>query len=228
MLNINRSLLKIALILLFTPISLLAGFGPIGSGGGKGILCTQDEYRVTLYLADTFKYFYEKDNEETNLDESAKTDLPDVSPMGILQGAVSYFEEKYPEKIYPHPDDSNLRISLGEMLILKFNRLKIEFVKDELPNIPDDNIDLEKLPAECRQLIQIAVQDYDKNILKVQSSLFFELQTFEIGFLWLHETLLAIRGQSGDTTPIRKKVASILEDKNFDLYKKILERVKQK
>jgi hypothetical protein len=227
MLNKKLSLLKIVIALSFLPTSLFAG--PQGSGGGKGIVCKEDEYHATVYLADTFAYFYGKDNEDVGPLESAATDLPDVDPIDILKGAAAYFDKKYPEKIYDHPDKSWIKMTLGEMIIYTFNNsLQISLVNHELPDVADDNIKMEDIPNECRQLVQIAVQNFDNKSLEVRSAYLSELLPVEIGFLWLHETLLAIRGQAGDTTPIRKKIATILATKNFEFYKNILEKIKEK
>lgn len=229
MLKTNLSFLKFILALLFLPLGLRAdpGSGPIGSGGGKGIVCTEDEYHATVYLADTFKYFYEKDNEDYNPLENEKTDLPDVTAMEVLKGAVAYFEEKSPEKIYQHPDFPEIKISFGQLLTYRWNHLKKDFTNELLPNVPDDHIKLQKLPKHCRQLTQIAIQDFDKHVLRVNVSALFELQSVEAGFLWFHEMLLAVRGKAGDTTPIREKVASVLSEQNLQTFKEILHKIKE-
>lgn len=220
-------LIKISLLFSFLPLYSFAIHGPIGSGGGKGIVCSRSIYDSTVYLADTFKYFYNEDSDRESPKESL-ADLPDLTPEEILLAAASYFEQIAPQKIYAHPFLPNTKVSLGWMVVHTFANLHIRIIQKDLPLIHDDHINLASLPPECRKKIQIAVQNFAQNSIEVNSAYFGELTPAEIGFLWLHETLLAIRGRPGDTSAIRKTVGEVLKKKNFDIYQNVLNIFVQK
>ncbi|MGZ3774417.1 MAG: hypothetical protein ACXVCY_11360 [Pseudobdellovibrionaceae bacterium] len=203
--------MRIAILCVFFLVkSAIAGplrFGPIGSGGGKGIFCSDEGYE-RLYLADTFPFFYSKD---LNDPEKFSDLFFNALPNEVVEAAVVHIEKTTPQKKLNHPFFKNKKVSLGWMLAHTYANLGIVY-NSKLKQVSDDHIKLESLPQTCRKKVQVAVQNFSKNTVELNPNLLFSWTSAETGFLLLHETFLALRGHSGDTTPIRKQVRQILND----------------
>jgi hypothetical protein len=178
--------------------------GPIGSGGGKGILCDDGK----IYLADTF-----------DLVRSGKiSGYESVDPGAVMASAAAYLDKLHPEKVFPHPFLSGEKVSFGWLVAHTNANLPFQY-KNSVPNIDDDHIDPASLPEGCRK-VQMAVQDFEHGTVNVDNHLIASLSHFEYGMLRLHETFLKLRNLPGtDTTPIRKAVAAVLDDPRLEFRK---------
>lgn len=207
-------------ILNFGPVPANAS-GPIGSGGGKGIICTTGDSQKKLYLADTFALFY---SQELGYSERFKDSFYDARAEEIIEAAIAYVERVHPFKFFPHPFLKNKKVSLGWLMSHTYANLGL-VQNSHLSNLGDDNIDLQKLPKECQEKVQIAVQDFNKNIVRINPDVFLSWTSAETGFLLLHEIYLSLRGTPGDTSPIRKKVAEFLENNSRTNFQSVLQNL---
>ncbi len=92
--------------------------------------------------------------------------------------------------------------------------LKFEFVSHSLPNVPDDFIIGDALPAGCR-VEQLAIQDYATGVVTIDRRLYDQLTAHEKTALRIHEFKLKIDGNRGtwdskpDSSYLRYEVSQI-------------------
>lgn len=172
--------------------------GGSSDGGGKGIECLENGKSI-VYLADTFPLRHTDLYQNLKLDDTA----------GVINAMSEVVEKIYPEKKYSHPFLADQKVSLAWLLVYEHSFLKFEYAGN-LPDVPDDHIDIADLPKNCRK-VQVAVQNIATGVVRKDISLIFKMNFLDRGLLELHETLLRIRKQPGmDTTPIRREVESVM------------------
>ncbi len=212
------ALSRAAALFAFSLLSLFlssfpASAGPIGSGGGVGIVCVT-EGKKEVFLADTFAL----------RNSPALNEIKNAYPEEIMAGAVAYFEKIRPQKEFPHPQFRGRKVSIGWLLAHTWAGFNFNLVRSDLDHLNDDHIDAGKLPLNCHKE-QIAVQNFARHQVLAKQDLILEMTYADRGFLELHETLLALRGEPGkDTTPIRQAIMAILDNPGFD-FQNILKQI---
>jgi hypothetical protein len=182
--------------------------GGNAGGGGKGIVCRDENFVEKIYLADTMDYV-----KAGGLKQFALA----TDDESVLKAIAELVEKSNPQKIYPHPLYPAQKVSLAYLMEYTQQRLRLAS-NFELSNVDDDNIDPASLPPGC-QKVQLAFTNVVKGEMSLNPNFEMKLSWVQRGFLKLHEVLIAIRAQPGaDTTPIRKEVERYAKmlDQNID------------
>ncbi len=197
-LNRIKKLVILSVFLTQAPFSAFAADkeGGNAGGGGKGIVCRNENFVETLYLADTMDYVKAgglKQFSRTTEDES------------VVKAIAEIIEKTNPQKIYPHPLNPAQKVSLA--YLIEYNQQKLGWGIDfQLSSVDDDHIDPASLPAGC-QKVQLAYTNLSTGTMNINPNFEHKMTWIQRGFLKLHEVLIATRGTPGaDTTPIRKEV----------------------
>lgn len=204
------------------PIAGLAQEGVnSGGGGGDGFKCKSNDPSAiqgyTTRLVDTYG--------NTELDKLEQNNVGQLRRDYGIRTVARYLDKVMPEKVYPHPYKSDLKISFGSLLVLHYMKLYfMTYDLSPLPDLKDDNIPFWKVPSGCKK-IQLAIQDIPSGVVSQSPEVRFDLPLFDRLFLRIHEVLISIRNQPGlDTTPIRKDVerlAAMLRDDQVQFIKNL-------
>ena len=198
--------------------TLTAHAGGMSDGGGKGLLCSEAEGKTRVYLADTFDLVH----------GSNVALIKPIDPKAVVEAAAELIDQMLPAKSYDHPFIHGRKVTFGWMVRYKAAGLSSEYA-GQLEDLPDDHINLENYPENCRTKVQLARQDLKSGKIRVDHVKVGEMTWLERGFLDLHETLIALRNEPGaDTTPIRadvNAVAELMHDRNSPFYRMILSTV---
>lgn len=182
--------------------------GGNAGGGGKGIVCRDENFVEKIYLADTMDYV-----KAGGLKQFART----TDDESVLKAIAELVEKTNPQKNYPHPLNPAQKVSLA--YLLEYNQQKLSWgINFELSNVDDDHIDPASLPAGCKK-VQLAFTNLMTGEMSLNPNFEHKMTWIQRGFLKLHEVLIAVRGTPGaDTTPIRKEVERYakLLDQNID------------
>ena len=160
--------------------------GGNAGGGGKGIVCRDENFVEKIYLADTMDYV-----KAGGLKQFART----TDDESVLKAIAELVEKTNPQKIYPHPLNPAQKVSLA--YLLEYNQQKLSWgINFELSNVDDDHIDPASLPAGCKK-VQLAFTNLMTGEMSLNPNFEHKMTWIQRGFLKLHEVLIAVRGTPG-------------------------------
>lgn len=195
------SIISTTLLLLLG--SAICFAGTKDSGGGVGFLCREGG-SSKVYLADTYSV----------VRSGAIEKFRALDQQSVFLAAGKRFETIAPEGVFRDGFKKRRALDIGWTLLHRAQ--SIRYVQGgRLALLGDDFIPAHAIPENCEK-VQLAVQDLKTGVVHYDKSLVDRLSPIEIGFLRLHETLIAVRDQPlRDTTPIREGLVRVLASPDF-------------